>query len=243
MLYKSTTDCLQLGAAEGRWQSDCFITTGGAVCARGLVLASLHLRGRLQSVPGQVLAAGAEVVVERGGEAGDICGDVGKNLWRCLIIVTNLEKDPNNNVNCICKYTAVVQLESVFVSPVTCCLWSPVLWIQHTDTLPGYNLQWVADWVATLNAVRLCTDLWVGKIQGPTVKCTAWPLTCHLDVPASLYSTDPQPHGFLLEANKMKSWRIPEVGEHTAPWCTEGVTTRYRKSSSSTWWISSHFLI
>lgn len=61
-------------------------------------------------------------------------------------------------------------------------------------------------------------------------------------------STYPLPHGFLLEAKKMKSWRIPspwlaEDWEPMPPWGSDGVTTRYRKSSSSTWWISSHFLI
>lgn len=55
-------------------------------------MAGLLLGGGLQSVLGQVLAAGAEDVVENRGEAGNICGDVGKNLWRCLVIVTDLEK-------------------------------------------------------------------------------------------------------------------------------------------------------
>lgn len=80
---------------------------GAAVCIQGLVLAGLLLGGGLQSVPGQVLAAGAEGVVERGGEAGNICGDVGKNLWRCLVIITDLEKDPNDNgqIKIICRNT------------------------------------------------------------------------------------------------------------------------------------------
>lgn len=30
-------------------------------------------------------------MVERGREAGDICGDVGKDLWRRLVIVTDLK--------------------------------------------------------------------------------------------------------------------------------------------------------
>lgn len=60
-------------------------------------------------------------------------------------------------------------------------------------------------------------------------------------------STDPLSHGLLLEASRMKSWRFPSSSltraeEGTQPRCTDGVTTRYRKSSSSTLWICSHLL-
>lgn len=88
---ESTTDCLQMGAVEGNDQNVRFIFTGGAVGVRGLGLANMLLGGRLQSVLGQVFAAGAEGMVEGGGEAGNICGYVRKHLWRRLVIVTDLE--------------------------------------------------------------------------------------------------------------------------------------------------------
>lgn len=60
-------------------------------------MASLLLCGELQPVLSQVLATGAKVVVERGGEASDVSGDVGKDLWRRLVIVADLEKEAHNN--------------------------------------------------------------------------------------------------------------------------------------------------
>lgn len=51
----------------------------------------------MQSVLGQVLLTGAEGVVERGGEAGDVCGDVGKDLWRRLVVITDLEGGASDN--------------------------------------------------------------------------------------------------------------------------------------------------
>lgn len=143
------------------------------------------------------------------------------------------------------------QLTSLFVLPVTCCFWSPVWWIQHKEPLLCYILQREGEWAGSLNAERWHMGLWGGqKTRTNSKSCRIavydlWP--CHWDHPAGL-STDPLPHGFLLEANKMKSWRIPspwlaEVGEPTPPWRTDGVTTRYRKSSSSTRWIGSHFLV
>lgn len=66
-----------------------FIVTGGAVCIRGLVLAGVFLGGGLQSATVHEFSAGAEGVVERGRESGNICGDVWKNLWSRLIIVAD----------------------------------------------------------------------------------------------------------------------------------------------------------
>lgn len=83
-------ECLQLGAGDGHHQTVVYTGTGGTVCIR--VLVSFVLGCQLHSVLSQVLAAGAEGVVERGGEAGNICGDVGKNLWRRLVVVTDLKK-------------------------------------------------------------------------------------------------------------------------------------------------------
>lgn len=91
---------LQLGAVEGFRQAVSSTVTGGTVCVRVLVLAGLLLREGLQSVLGQVLAAGAECVVETRREAGDICGDVRNDLWRCLVIVTDLEK---RKIITVCK--------------------------------------------------------------------------------------------------------------------------------------------
>lgn len=76
-----TTYCLQLGAEQRRRQA-----LGSPVGAGRLLL----LGEGLQPVPGQVPAAGAEGVVEGGREAGDVSGDVGKNLWRRLVVVTDL---------------------------------------------------------------------------------------------------------------------------------------------------------
>lgn len=70
------------------------INHAGCPYSEHLVLrrASDRLLPLSQSVPGQVLAAGAEGVVERGGQAGDICGDVGKDLRRRLVKVTDLKE-------------------------------------------------------------------------------------------------------------------------------------------------------
>lgn len=62
---------------------------GGAVGVRGFIFACELLRANLESVSAQVLAAGAEVVIKRGGETCNICGDVRKDLWRRLVIVTD----------------------------------------------------------------------------------------------------------------------------------------------------------
>lgn len=94
-----TTDCLKLGAVEDFRQAVSSTITGGTVCVRVLVLAWLLLGEGLQSVLGQVLAAGAERVVETGREASDIRGDVRNDLWRRLVIVTDLEK----KVITVCK--------------------------------------------------------------------------------------------------------------------------------------------
>lgn len=63
--------------------------TAWTLCACGLVLVGLLLGEGQQPALCQVLAAGAERVVEGGREAGNVCGDVGKNLWRCLVVVTD----------------------------------------------------------------------------------------------------------------------------------------------------------
>lgn len=80
---------LQPGVVEGLRQSIGFLVAAGTLCARCLTLSSLLLAAGLQLVLGQVLAAGAEGVVEGGGEAGDVRGDVGEDLWRRLVIVTD----------------------------------------------------------------------------------------------------------------------------------------------------------
>lgn len=94
-----TTCCLQLGAAECFGQALSSALAAGTVCAgEPVLLAGLLLREGLQPVLGQVLAAGAEGVVEGGREAGDVGGDVGKDLWRRLVVVADLEGGINETM-------------------------------------------------------------------------------------------------------------------------------------------------
>lgn len=117
---------LQLGAAESFRQALGSAGPDGTRCARVLVLAGLLLREGLQPVLGQVLTAGAERVVEGGREAGDVSGDVGKNLWRRLVVVTDLGGRRGGS-----KPLKLDDMKTVShfihdpVLPETCCSWSP----------------------------------------------------------------------------------------------------------------------
>lgn len=53
----------------------------------------------MQFVLDQVLAAGAEGVIERGGEASNVIGNIGKDLRRRLVVITDLYESGKANLN------------------------------------------------------------------------------------------------------------------------------------------------
>lgn len=80
---------LQLGALQRLCRTRCF---------QSLLL--VRLSSGMQFVLDQILAAGAEGVIERGGEASNIIGNVWKDFRRCLVIITDLyESGKKTNLN------------------------------------------------------------------------------------------------------------------------------------------------
>lgn len=88
---------------QGQREFVSLVVVAGTGGIHGWGLVCLLLGGGLQSVLSKIASARDESVVERGGEAGDVCGDVGENLWRRLVVVTDLEKETKDKT-CLILY-------------------------------------------------------------------------------------------------------------------------------------------
>lgn len=205
----------------------------------------------MQPVCNQVLPAGAEVVVERRGETSDVWGDVGKDLWTWLVVVAYLDTNSQKvrSINKKWIFKSVINGLSMdgmvgFTSDVlflVSCMVNPA---QRTSPLLQPS---AGGWEVRDTERRAIT--YGSLVITKTADCNParWPSATTGSAQQIFFRTDPLPHGLLLDASKMKSWWIPSPGlakdrKPCALWCTDGVTTWYRKSSSSTRWISSHFL-
>lgn len=63
-------------------------------------------------------------MIKRGGETCNICGDVRKDLWRRLVIVTDLEK--NSRKYLVGSKKISEETDKQIDLPMTCCHRSPV---------------------------------------------------------------------------------------------------------------------